>query len=182
MTETEPSAAPLQLERDLFLRRLLRELTGTLSDVVGEDHAAGYISTVGGSMGRWIGNEYRVAAGVRRFDRAMVAKVLVDLKERINGDFYIIEETPEKIVLGNRRCPFGDMVIGRRPLCMMTSNVFGRIAADNLGYARVELQETIAAGHPGCLVVVHLVPQDSADPEDREYFSAASNDDPGAQD
>jgi hypothetical protein len=59
-------------------------------------------------------------------------------------------------VLGNRACPFGDQVIGRPALCMMTSNVFGSIAADHLGYARVELQETIAQGSAGCRVVVHL--------------------------
>jgi hypothetical protein len=39
---------------------------------------------------------------------------------------------------------------------MMTSNVFGSIAAENLGYAKVELQQTIAQGDPGCRVVVYL--------------------------
>jgi hypothetical protein len=29
---------------------------------------------------------------------------------------------------------------------MMTSNVFGAIAAENLGYGKVELRETIAKG------------------------------------
>ncbi len=31
-------------------------------------------------------------------------------------------------------------------MCMMTSNVFGSIAAENLGYAKIELQETVATG------------------------------------
>jgi hypothetical protein len=54
---------------------------------------------------------------------------------------------------------------------MMTSNVFGRIAAENLGYAKVELQETIAMGHPGCRVVVHLRPSTVTEAADgREYF------------
>ena len=43
---------------------------------------------------------------------------------------------------------------------MMTSNVFGVIAAENLGYARVVLEETIATGSPGCRVVVHLKPDE----------------------
>ena len=34
-------------------------------------------------------------------------------------------------------------------MCMMTSNVFGHIAAENVGYAKVELQETIARGDKG---------------------------------
>jgi len=41
-------------------------------------------------------------------------------------------------------------------MCMMTSNVFGSITAENLGFAKVELRETIAAGSTGCVVVVHL--------------------------
>jgi hypothetical protein len=96
---------------------------------------------------------------------------MVDLKRRIQGDFYIIEESDDKIVLGNRACPFEDKVIGRPSMCMMTSNVFGSIAARNLGYAKVELQQTIAEGHPGCRVVVYLRPtEESAHAEGREYF------------
>jgi hypothetical protein len=53
---------------------------------------------------------------------------------------------------------------------MMTSNVFGSIAAENLGYAGVELERTIAEGHAGCRVVVHLRPTEHAQPGLREYF------------
>jgi hypothetical protein len=54
---------------------------------------------------------------------------------------------------------------------MMTSNVFGSIAADNLGYAKVELQKTIAAGDPECVVVVYLKPTAESEPASgREYF------------
>jgi hypothetical protein len=53
---------------------------------------------------------------------------------------------------------------------MMTSNVFGFIASENLGYARVSLQETIASGHPGCRVVVYLNPSSATQAaEGREY-------------
>ena len=103
--------------------------------------------------------------------RFQVQDVLVDLKRRIHGEFYIIEEDEEKIVLGNKRCPFGDKVIGRPSMCMMTSNVFGVITAQNLGYSRVELDKTIANGDPECRVVVYL----KASPEGtnvagREYY------------
>ena len=53
---------------------------------------------------------------------------------------------------------------------MMTSNVFGNITAENLGYARVDLEETIADGAPGCRVVIHLnLPMDDQ-ATGREYF------------
>ena len=79
-----------------------------------------------------------------QLDRAMVRDVCVDLKRRIEGDFYVISEDDEKIVFGNRACPFAEQVVGRAALCMMTSNVFGTIAAQNLGYGKVALEETIA--------------------------------------
>ncbi|TJZ79937.1 methanogen output domain 1-containing protein [Paracoccus hibiscisoli] len=168
--ESAVQHAPVDLERDIFLRSLLRELAGTLESVVGVTEASGYISVVGGAIGEQIDASYRAALKVDRLDRRQVQDVLVDLKRRIKGDFFIIEEREDRIVLGNRACPFGKFVEGRPSLCMMTSNVFGSITAQNLGYARVEIEEAIAAGHPGCRVIVHLKPLETIEPNAREYF------------
>jgi predicted ArsR family transcriptional regulator len=162
---------PMPLDRDRFMRALIRQLSGSLEDVIGLEEAKGYFSLVGSVIGTEIGRNYREALQAERLDRPQVAAVLVDLKRRIEGDFYIISQDDEKIVLGNRACPFGDQVNGRTSMCMMTSNVFGAITASNLGYAKVELQETIARGHPGCRVVVWLRPDGAAAAADgREYF------------
>lgn len=160
----------VDLERDLFLRILLRELSGTLEEVVGIAEASGYISVVGGAMGEKINAQYRQALSVDRLSREQVRDVLVDLKRRIQGDFYILEEHEDRIVLGNRACPFGALVEGRPSLCMMTSNVFGSIAAQNLGYARVDIEEAIATGHAGCRIVVNLTPSETPSANAREYF------------
>ncbi|MEH2416469.1 methanogen output domain 1-containing protein [Nostoc sp.] len=161
----------LSLERDIFLRTLIRELSGTLQDVVGLEEASGFISVVGGTMGRQLNQDYKSALEVSNLSRNQVADVLVDLKRRIQGDFYVIEQNDEKIVFGNRACPFGDKVLNRPAMCMITSNVFGTIAANNLGYAKVELQETIAQGDPGCRVIVYLkITEETEDGEGREYF------------
>jgi predicted ArsR family transcriptional regulator len=164
----------VSLDRDVFLRTLIRELAGTLEEVVGISEASGFISVVGQTIGDQIDRDYKRALAVSNLTREQVADVLVDLKRRIQGDFYIIEENEDKIVLGNRACPFGENVLNRPSMCMMTSNVFGAIAAENLGYAKVELQETIAQGHRGCRIVVHLKPTPEAEAtEGREYFKAA---------
>lgn len=160
----------VSLDRDVFLRSMLRELAGTLQDVVGLDEASGFISVAGQRIGDELNARYRAALNVARLDREQIADVLVDLKQRINGGFSIAEQNDERIVLSNTRCPFAEKVIGRPALCMMTSNIFGYIAADNLGYARVVLDETIALGAPGCRVVVHLKPAPDKEPEGREYF------------
>jgi predicted ArsR family transcriptional regulator len=172
-TETLPviQDLPVPLERDVFLRTLLRELSGTLEDVVGLEEAAGFISVVGQRIGDQINAQYKDALGVEGLTREQVADVLVDLKRRIRGEFYVIEQSDEKIVLGNRACPFAEKVVGRPSLCMMTSNVFGVIAAENLGYSKVVIEEAIARGDAGCRIVVHLKPTAEAEAADgREYF------------
>jgi predicted ArsR family transcriptional regulator len=169
----DAASADVALERDVFLRSLLRELAGTLQDVVGLDEASGYISVVGGAIGDQINGAYRTALSVDRLDREQVAAVLVDLKRRIAGDFFVIEEHEDRIVLGNRACPFGAFVAGRPSLCMMTSNVFGAIAAENLGYARVAIEQSIAVGDRECRVTVHLRPTEQPELGAREYFRKA---------
>jgi predicted ArsR family transcriptional regulator len=164
--------ADVDLERDLFLRTLLRELSGTLEDVVGLDEASGFVSVVGARMGHQLDAAYRQALGTPALTRDQVANVLVDLKHRIEGGFAIESVDDDRIVLTNRACPFGEKVVGRPSLCMMTSNVFGSISAENLGYAKVELQEAIARGDAGCRVTVHLRPTAaSLEAVGREYFS-----------
>jgi predicted ArsR family transcriptional regulator len=165
------SDLPVPLDRDVFLRTLLRELAGTLQEVVGLDEASGFVSVVGQRLGDQINGEYKAALGVSGLTRPQLGEVLVDLKRRIQGDFFVIAQDDEKIVLGNRACPFGDKVVGRPALCMMTSNVFGVIAAENLGYAKVVLEAAIARGDAGCRVVVHLEPTKEAEQATgREYF------------
>ena len=166
-------ALPVPLERDVFLRTLLRELSGTLQDVVGVKEAAGFISVVGQRIGDEIDSQYKRALQVDRLSREQVAAVLVDLKRRIKGDFYVVEQDDEKIVFGNRACPFAEKVEGRPSLCMMTSNVFGVIAAENLGYSKVVIDKAIARGDAGCRIVVHLKPtEENQEQEGREYFRA----------
>jgi predicted ArsR family transcriptional regulator len=161
----------IQLDRDIFLRSLIRELAGTLEDVVGLRDASGYLSVVGRNIGEQINSEYQAALDTSKLTRHQVAAVLVDLKRRIQGDFFVIEESDEKIVLGNRICPFAEKVLGRESMCMMTSNVFGVIVAENLGYARVVLDETIARGDSGCVVTIHLrQPEAFEEAAGREYF------------
>lgn len=131
------------------------------------------VSLVGGAIGGDLNDRYRRRYRTDKLDPRQVAEALVDLKRRIRGNFRVAELSADRIVLENTRCPFGDAVRGRRSMCMMTSNVFGKIAAENLGYARVRLERTIAQGDPGCRVVVHLAPTDTVgDVDGREYFSA----------
>ncbi|WP_166259206.1 methanogen output domain 1-containing protein [Marinobacter salicampi] len=174
-TRIPVSQLDIPWERDLFLRSLVSELSSVLEDVVGLKEASGFISIVGQNMGNQMDLDYKRALEVSRLSRRQVADVLVDLKERIKGDFYIIEQNDDRIVLGNRACPFAEKVVGRSSMCMMTSNVFGVVASQSLGYAKVSLEETIAQGDPECRVVVYLKPdRESAAASGQEYFQSAT--------
>ena len=105
--------AEIGLDRDVFLRTLLRELATSLESVIGLEEASGYISVVGQAVGTQIDEMYLKTLGVERLTGDQVAEVLVDLKRRIKGDFHIIEHDETKIVLGNRACPFAEKVLGR---------------------------------------------------------------------
>jgi predicted ArsR family transcriptional regulator len=162
--------ADIPLERDVFLRTLIRHLAGTLEEVVGLNEASGFVSIVGQRMGDEINDAYKAVLNVSKLDRAQVTEVCIDLKRRIQGNFYVISEDEDKIVFGNSACPFNEKVLGRPALCMMTSNVFGTIAAENLGYGKVQLEKTIARGDAGCTVVLYIRRTPEADAVDgREY-------------
>jgi hypothetical protein len=161
----------IPLERDGFSRSLIRELTGLLEEMVGLAEASGFISVVGQRMGTEIDQYYKQALQVSKLNKQQIRDVLVDLKTRIQGEFYLIEVDENKIVMGNTACPFGDKVKDRPSLCMMTSNVFGTIVADNNGYAKVVLGDTIAQGDAGCHVTVYFNATDEAELADgREYY------------
>jgi len=172
------SELKIPLERDLFLRALIRELAGILEDVVGYDEAAGYLSLVGQRLGEWINEMYKTKLTTQRLTPDQVAAVLVDLKSHILGEFAVTRQDDAMIVLENRACPFEDMVVDRPSMCMMTSNVFGVITAENLGYAKVVLERTLAKHDAICRVVVHVKPSPEADlAEGREYFGTGGNHD-----
>lgn len=172
MNNPEPEKQITDMDKDIFMRTLIRNLSGALEDIIGHDEAFGYISLVGQQMGDWLNELYRRRMSTRRLSASQVAEALVDLKNSIEGNFEIREQNDAKIVLTSTACPFGDCVKDRASLCMMTSNVFGVIAAENLGYAKVELRRTLATGGDHCDIAVYLTMTDeSASVEGREYFA-----------
>jgi predicted ArsR family transcriptional regulator len=170
---TDATAYDPTRNRDTFLLTLRRELYGTLEGVVGMAEAEGLISVVGRRVAAAIDAEARRANNGEAMSVDQVARVLVQLKQRIEGGFSIESIDEDRIILVNTRCPFGSYVVGRSSLCMMTSNVFGYVSAQNLGYAKVELDKTIARGDDGCRIVVYLSADAAPGSHGREYFRDA---------
>ncbi|HWH10698.1 MAG TPA: methanogen output domain 1-containing protein [Solirubrobacteraceae bacterium] len=143
--------------REPFLRALVVQLAQAVEMQAGPDAVEAAVAQVGSDVGGRMEDEYRRAREiVGGLDHKQIADLYVRLKAAIGGDFYVVECDAEKIVLGNRACPFGDVVKRAPGLCRMTSSVFGGIAARNTGGATVVLEERIAVGDPECRVVVWL--------------------------
>lgn len=64
----------IPLDRDVFLRTLVRELATSLEAVIGPQEASGYISLVGQSVGTQINDSYIRALGIDRLSREQVSE------------------------------------------------------------------------------------------------------------
>jgi DNA-binding CsgD family transcriptional regulator/predicted ArsR family transcriptional regulator len=143
--------------RESFLRALVVELAQGVEATQGPAAAEAVVAQVGTNVGGRMEDAYRAARNITgRLSHDEMADLFIRLKRAIDGDFYLVHADEEKIVLGNRRCPFGDAVRHEPALCRMTSSVFGGIAARNTGASAVTLEERIALGDPECRVVVWL--------------------------
>ena len=144
--------------RESFLRALVVQLAQALEFDHGPDAAEAAVAQVGTDVGGRMEEEFRRAEQVvGRMTPEQMGRCYVRLKHAIGGGFHVIEASEQRVVLGNTRCPFGDVVRRAPSLCRMTSSVFGGIAArNNDGPVTVLLEERIAVGDPGCRVVVEL--------------------------
>lgn len=148
-----------------FLNSMVGALCETIENVVGLEDAETFISIVG----RRIGRDARGGlAGPGPMPAGEVAKYLRDFKADIGGAFDIASVDGARITFTNTHCPFAEEARGRPSLCMMTTNVFGRVAADATGYARVNVIESIAKGDCRCLVTVEL--EKNGEGDGHEFF------------
>jgi predicted ArsR family transcriptional regulator len=165
---TEPGGEVV-LNAEDFFGDIVALLAENMEETFGLEDSASFVAAVGGTIGGEISRKYAAGRPLDRTERAeVIAAVCVDLKARIGGAFRVESIEDDRIVFLNTRCPFADRVVGRPSLCMMTTNVFGRVAADRAGYASVQIEQAIALGDPVCRVVVSLVRDEEAG--EHEFF------------
>jgi len=172
--ETDFAGLNVDFEREGFFGQIVRQLSKSLQDIVGLAEAEGFMALAASHIGDDISEKYRKSLNVPALSQEQLSAVLVDLKGRIGGQFEIEYEDDSVIVLRNSACPFGAGVHGHPALCMMTTNVFGRIAANSMGYAHVNIDKAIANGDSHCRVVVHLKPPQDAPQSGKEFFGPGS--------
>ncbi len=102
-------------------------------------------------------------------DHGKYADMIVEIKNKIGGNFSRASSEPGMVRVVNTRCPFGEAVMQAPELCKMTSSVFGGIAARNFGYAKVILDKRIAKGDGMCEASIYTDPKKAASLEGDEY-------------
>ncbi|WP_026688952.1 methanogen output domain 1-containing protein [Alteribacter aurantiacus] len=155
---------PPSLNGHVFLAKLITQYAHIHERTVGKG-AQEYIREIGLRTGEWLERFYEDDQNHWSIEK--YADVIVDIKNSIGGHFRIAEVFPDRVVVKATACPFGTVVQDAPHLCMMTSSVFGGIAARQFGYGKVSLRERIALGHEGCEVAIYFTP-DSLEPGD-EY-------------
>lgn len=164
--------------REPFLRALTVELAHAVDLHQGPSEAEAAIAQVGANVGGRMEDAHRSHLGIEGdLESAQIADFYISLKAAIGGDFYIVSADDERIVVGNRRCPFGEAVQHAPSLCRMTSSVFGGIAARNTGReVAVHLEERIAVGDAECRVTIWLdTPPDELAPFVHHYRPRATD-------
>ena len=153
--------------REAFLRALVVQLARSVEMQSGPTAAEAAVAQVGTDVGKQMEEAFRLANDLSgELETDDIARLLVELKRAIDGEFFVIDVDDERIVLGTHTCPFGDAVKQAPTLCRMTSSVFGGIARRNRGAAAVDLEQRIAVGDAQCRVTVWLRPP----PEERSAF------------
>lgn len=166
---TSIGSLDIDLDQHGLVNNLVAGMAELLETIAGVDDACAYISGIAARLGSDIEKQYKAALGVQNFNRDQLIETLVDLKNRAGGEFSLVEEDEDRVVFGNCACPLGDAAANHPSLCMLTSNIFGRLAANAVGYAAVDLERTIARGAPDCRVVLYLKRMELG-PDTREYF------------
>lgn len=153
--------------RESFLRALVVQLARSVEMQAGPAEAEAAVAQVGTDVGQRMEEAFRLANDLTdRLTTDEIARLLVELKRAIDGEFFVVDVSDDRIVLGTHTCPFGDAVVQAPTLCRMTSSVFGGIARRNRGAAAVDLEQRIAVGDQQCRVTVWL----RRPPDDRAPF------------
>ncbi len=155
----------------LFLQTFVTqslEVSKNMGDGKADDHC--YIEQLGLTASGCFETAYRQKSeqdGPLSHDQ--YADMIVEIKNKIGGNFSRTSSEPGMVRVVNTRCPFGEAVMQAPELCKMTSSLFGGIAARNFGYAKVILDKRIALGDRICEARIYTDLDQAAALEGDEY-------------
>ncbi|MDE3204298.1 MAG: ATP-binding protein [Acidobacteriota bacterium] len=94
-------------------------------------------------------------------DGRALGEAVIEMERQLGADFELVDADQTRLVLRNRRCPFGPLT--SPGMCRFTSALAGAAAARVGGHAAVSMMESLAEGDRECRMVVDLTSE--LDPE-----------------
>jgi len=138
---------PVDINKDYLLTSMVIEIA--------KNPNPDSIRKAGLKIGKEISEIYQKFHG-DKIQASQLPDVIVDAMNKIGCDAWLESSNEKRIVIKNRKCPFGKSVKECPSLCSVTSNIVGTLVAKNIGYGKVHLQKTIAKGSNEDLITVHL--------------------------
>jgi signal transduction histidine kinase len=88
--------------------------------------------------------------------------------------FHLTEKAENKVVVCSNTCPFEKIINEVPNLCMVTSAIFGGIAALNFGFSKVSLRKQIVLGDSCCEVCIYVKNDEESAQEDGIVYTKES--------
>jgi DNA-binding CsgD family transcriptional regulator len=113
---------------------------------------------IGVQIGRRVSEQHRLTHGQSLpFSRKEYGRCLSQsLPDQMGWPCSLLEETADRLRFGISSCPFGRSAADGLDFCWLTSGVFGGVAADQFGYAKVCLTRGEGAPPRNCCVTVYI--------------------------
>ncbi len=159
---------PVNMNRETFLTQMINELALSLDKTQLKET----LNKIGLKLGKQIEQLYKQFYGVENLNLTQLTEALIDVEKKIGGNFSVVEKTPEKIILKNNKCPFGnDKVKGCPEFCSITSNIFGIMASKNFSYSKVSLKRTIAKADEDYIIIFLKKTEESEKEKATDYVN-----------
>jgi serine/threonine-protein kinase RsbW len=154
--DPDPGSATLGHDRDAVLTGLV----ALAARHAGGDRTPGEVMALAGAIAaRDAAALYRERHGVSGpLTAAQVAEAFLDYERALGGDFFPVEVDDDRVVVGNRTCPFGHAVDGTPEVCRFTSALLGGLGGEVAGDTTVTIEEQLAMGDHQCRLVAEVGP------------------------
>jgi len=141
---------------DINKTKFLKEMITGICENISTDQLKKAIEKIAIKIGQEISDIYRNFHNTAKLTKTQLIDSIIDAMNKLGAHFSLISEDKDKIVFRNSKCLFGNKIKRCQLLCLTTSNIIGKIVAENLGYSRVELKRTIANGYNEDIIRVYL--------------------------
>ncbi len=131
---------------DLKKTRFLNEMLTGICENINPSQLKDAIDKSAVKIGKEISDTYRRFHNTVKLTKSQLIDSIIDSMNKLGAQFSLVREDETEIVFRNTKCVFGDKVKDCPMLCATTSNVIGKMVAENLGYCKLQFKRTIANG------------------------------------